>query len=189
LASDTSGSVLINTFINGNTMYNYGWENNFRVSLFERKLDFSVNANLFYTDISAATASSTISNTGFSWNTKGVVSYKFPKSYTLQVNGNYEAPRIIPQGRTLDQYSIDVSLNKEVMKFLNISLIVNDVFNTRRFGTNFESEFIRQDISRRREVRFVRLTVSLRFGEMDASLFRRKNNRRMEGGGGMDVEY
>jgi hypothetical protein len=190
LASDTSGNVLVNTFINGKTQYNYGMENNVRFSFFQKKLDVSINGNFFYTIINAASENNTIQNQGLSWNTKGIASYKLPQNYTIQLNGNYEAPRIIPQGTTLDQYSVDVSLNKEIMKFITVNLMVNDIFNTRRFGTFFESEFLLQDISRRREIRFVRLTVSIRFGEMDVSLFKRKRSNRGDGqGGGMDIEY
>ncbi|MFN3444296.1 MAG: hypothetical protein ACK44D_01030, partial [Bacteroidia bacterium] len=77
------------------------------------------------------------------------------------------------------------------MKTLSFNLVVNDVFNTRRFGTFYESNVMEQNISRRRETRFVRLSVTWRFGEMDASLFRKRNNqKRGDGnGGGMDMEY
>lgn len=187
--NDTS-DVLLNTFINGNSMYNMGWENNFKISFLKRKLDLTINLNGFYTDISANVGNTSIQNSGFSWNTKAIVNYKLPKQYTVQVNGSYEAPRIIPQGKALDQYSIDVSLNKEIMKTLSFNLIVNDIFNTRRFGTYYESDVIQQNISRRRETRFVRLSITWRFGEMDASLFRKRNNQRRDGGGGgMEMEY
>jgi len=188
--NDTS-DVLLNTFINGNTMYNMGWENNFKTNFLKKKLDVTINLNGFFTDISANVGNTTIQNSGFSWNTKVIVSYKLPKQYTLQVNGNYEAPRIIPQGKTLDQYSVDISLNKEIMKTLSFNLVVNDVFNTRRFGTYYESNIMEQNISRRRETRFVRLSVTWRFGEMDASLFRKRSNQKRgdSNGGGMDMEY
>ncbi len=189
LASDTTGSILVNTFINGNMEYNYGWENNFRQSFFQRKMDLSLNANLFYTDISANAGTVTVSNRGFSWRTKAIASYKFPENFALQLNGNYEAPRIIPQGKTLSQYSVDISLNKEIKKHINITLSVNDVFNTRRFGSYFESDYLIQDMSRRRDVRFVRLTVSWRFGETDTSLFKRRQKRDSGEQGGMDMEF
>lgn len=188
LPSDSA--ILVNTFINGNNNYNYGWENNFRWSFFKRKLDLSLNANIFYSTINASVSGASLSNEGFMYNTKGMISYKLPKQYTLQVNGSYESPRIIPQGTTLPVYSMDISLNKEIIKTLNINLVVNDVFNTRRFGSTFESALFDQETSRRRETRFVRLSVTWRFGEMDASLFRRKAQRRSnDGGGGMEIDY
>lgn len=182
-------AILVTTFVNGNNNYNYGWENNFKWSFFKRKLDLTLNANLFYSLIDATVAGVTLTNEGFMYNAKGIVSYKFPKQYTLQINGNYESPRVIPQGTTLPVYSMDLSLNKEIIKTLSFNLTLNDVFNTRRFGSTFESTSFEQETSRRRETRFIRLSVTWRFGEMDASLFRRKTQRRGEGGGGMDMEY
>lgn len=171
-------------------MYNMGWENNVKWSFLKRKLDVTLNLNLFYTDINATIGTTTLSNSGMSWNSKGMMSYKFPKSYTLQVNANYEAPRIIPQGTTVDQYSVDISLSKDIMRMFTFNLLVNDVFNTRRHGTIYESDAMIQTTSGRREARFVRLSLTWRFGEMDVSLFRKRNSKRSsEGGGGMDMEF
>lgn len=189
LNSDTTETILVNTFINGNNMYNMGWENNFKTSLIKRKLDVSVNLNVFYTIIDANVGTTNISNQGMSWNTKGMMSYKLPKSYTVQLNGNYEAPKITPQGKTLNQYSLDFSLNKEIKKRLSVNLLVNDIFNTRRFGTYYESETMQQNISRRRETRFVRLSITWRFGDMETSLFKRRAPKRDSNGGGMDMDY
>lgn len=187
LPSDSS--ILVTTFINGDNNYNYGWENNLRWSFFKRKLDVTLNANIFYSRINATVGGSSLSNEGFMYNTKGIISYKFPKQYTLQVNGNYESPRVVPQGTTLPVYSMDISLSKEIIKTLSFNLVVNDVFNTRRFGSTFESATFEQETSRRRETRFVRLSVTWRFGEMDASLFKRKAQRRGGDGGGMEMDY
>jgi iron complex outermembrane recepter protein len=187
LPSDSS--VLVTTFINGNNSLAYGWDNNVKYSLFNKKLDLTLNAMVFYTTISASANNVQLQNSGISWNAKAIVSYKFPKQYTLQANGGYEAPRIIPQGTTKDVYSIDLSLNKEIVKTLSVNVTLNDVFNTRRFGTYYESESFTQDLSRRRETRFLRVSVSWRFGEMDASIFRKRKASRDNPGGGMEGDF
>jgi iron complex outermembrane receptor protein len=188
LASDSS--VLVSSFINGNTTWAYGWENNIRRSFFDRKMDVSLNATVFYTSISAFSGTQPIENSGISWNTKAIVSYKFPKQFTLQANGGYEAPRIIAQGKTLEVYSMDLSLGKEIIKTLTMNLTLNDVFNTRRFGTVYETDLFSQDLMRRRDIRFLRLSITWRFGEMDASIFRKKKSGgRDSQGGGMDMDY
>lgn len=181
-------SVLVTTFINGNNNYNYGWENNFRWTFFNRKLDFSFNLNGFYSVIDATVGTTTLTNKGFMFNTKAMANYKLPKQFVFQVNGSYESPRVVPQGTTLPVYSMDVSLGKEISKTLSMNLSLNDVFNSRRFGNTFQSATFEQETSRRRDTRFVRLNLTWRFGETDASLFRRKA-RRPDSGGGMDMEY
>lgn len=188
LPSDSS--ILVSTFINGDNSLAYGWENNFRYSMLNKKLDLTLNGTVFYTTISASANNMPLENDGISWNVKAIASYKFPKQYTFQANGSYEAPRIIPQGNTKEVYSIDLSLNKEIIKTLSFTVAFNDIFNTRRFGTYYESDAFTQDLSRRRETRFLRLTVSWRFGEMDASIFRKKKtNRESPGAGSMEGEF
>lgn len=187
LPSDSS--ILVSTFINGNNSIAYGWENNVKQSFLAKKLDVTLNGTVFHTTISANANNTQLQNSGFSWNAKAIASYKFPKQYTFQANGSYEAPRIIPQGTTKEVYSIDLSVNKEIAKTLSFNLTLNDVFNTRRFGTYYESETFTQDLSRRRETRFIRLSVTWRFGEMDASLFRKRKVNRESPGGSMEGDF
>jgi iron complex outermembrane receptor protein len=186
LASDSN--VLVSTFINGDNTWSSGWENNLKLVFFDRKLDLTLNGNIFYTRLSASTGTQVIKNDGLSWNIKAIGSYKLPKQYTVQVNGSYEAPRIIAQGETKPVYSIDLSLAKEIVKTLSVNLTLNDVFNTKRFGTYYETDAFTQDLSRRRETRFLRLTVTWRFGEMDTSLFRKKKANR-DSQQNMEMDY
>lgn len=185
----TDSNILVSSFINGKNAFAYGWENNLKWAFFERKLDMSLNGTIFYTTLSASAGTEVIKNEGFSWNGKAIASYKLPKQFTVQANCSYEAPRIIAQGKTKPVYSIDLSLAKEITKTLSLNLTLNDVFNTRRFGTYYETDAFIQDMSRRRETRFLRLSVTWRFGEMDASLFRKKKTTRDNQGGNMEMDY
>lgn len=185
----TDSNVLVTTFTNGNSNWSYGTEHTLKLSL-TKKMEFTLNANAFYTVISANTGTQALQNEGISWNVKAIVSYKLPKGFNTQVDGQYEAPRIIPQGTTKEVYAIDFSLNKEINKKFTFNFTVNDVFNTRRWGTYFDTPTFTQDLSRRRDVRFVRIGFTWRFGETDVSLFRKKNNQRREpGAGGMEMDY
>ncbi|HLP32844.1 MAG TPA: outer membrane beta-barrel family protein [Bacteroidia bacterium] len=185
----TDSNVLVTTFTNGNSNWSYGTEHTLKLSL-TKKMEFTLNANAFYTVISANTGTQALQNEGISWNVKAIVSYKLPKGFNMQVDGQYEAPRIIPQGTTKEVYAIDFSLNKEINKKFTFNFTVNDVFNTRRWGTYFDTPTFTQDLSRRRDVRFVRIGFTWRFGETDVSLFRKKNNQRREpGAGGMEMDY
>jgi len=175
--SPTDSNVLITTFINGTNATSYGWENTLKLSFFSRKLDLSFNANIFYTTIKASTTTGIIENNGTSWNGKAIASYKLPSHFTLQVNGSYEAPRIIVQGKTKEVYSIDLALNKDVTKKLSFNFTLNDVFNTRRFGSVYTTDYFTQDLTRRRDTRFFKIGLIYRFGEMDASIFKRKAKR------------
>ena len=121
---------------------------------------------------------------GYAWNGKTTISYKFPKNITLQVNGNYESPKILLLGVANEIYSMDVSLNYMYKTKWIFNATLSDVFNTRRMGTHFETPYYEQDLSRRRESRYFRFTVTYLFGKMDASIFKR--GKQMKGMGGQE---
>lgn len=182
----TDSSVLVSTYTNGNNQVSWGTEHTVKFKPIE-PLEITLNGNAFFTDISANTAGQQLANSGWSWNAKIIATYKFPKEYTLQLNSDYEAPRIIPQGRTIPVYSTDLTLSKDYKKVWSFSVAVLDVFNTRRFGNTFVTPFFTQELSRRRDTRFLRLTASVRFGEFDVSLL--KKFRRPSGGGGGEMDF
>lgn len=187
--STTDSNVLITTFINGEGNASYGLENTLKFAFFKRKMDLTLNGNTYYSYINASTPTGNIENSGWSWNAKAMVSYKLPAAFTVQANGSYEAPKIITQGRTLPVYSVDFSVNKDVSKKLSFNFTINDVFNTRRFGSSFETAYFTQDLSRRRDVRFFRVGFTYRFGEWDASLFRKRKPANRDGQSGGDMEF
>lgn len=183
-------NVLINTTINGKNSFRYGIENTVKLTFF-KNLDVTLNANAFYIYIKGLVVENQpeVTAEGYAYNAKGIISYKFPKNITLQVNGNYESPRILLLGYSKPIYSMDVSLNCMIKTKWILNATLSDAFNTRVSGTHYETPYYVQDLSRRRETRYVRFTVSYLFGKMDASIFKRSKQMRgmgQEGGGNQD---
>jgi len=87
-----------------------------------------------------------------------MTTYRFPKNISLQLNGNYEAPKIIPQGTTRPQYYMDATLSYNYKFKWMFNLLLSDCFNTKRMGTHYDTPYYIQDISRRRESRYVRFS-------------------------------
>ena len=181
LASDTT--VLLNTFINGSYSASTGWENIVKIEP-KQGLQFTLSGTLQWTDVALSGTQGGLRNQGSNWNTKAMVSYKVLKDWSLQLNGEYESARIQPQGRSLPQYSLDASISHDFTKKLTGVLSVNDMFYTRRWGNIIDTEQLYQESFRRREMRFVRFTLTWKFGEQNTSLFRRRNNQRQEPGSG-----
>ena len=96
----------------------------------------------------------------------------------FQVIGEYESPTVIPQGRRKEQYSVDFALRKDMFKAKKgtLTFSINDVFNTNRFGTIYDTETFYQDSYRRWNVRSFRLTFTYKFGNSKFS-FKRKSER------------
>ena len=186
LPSDTT--ILLNTFINGDVSSTAGWENVLKVDPMQG-LQITLSGTVQYTNISLNAAQGGARNEGTNWNSKLMVNYRFLKDWTMQLNGEYESPRIQPQGVSLSQYGLDASVSHDFTKKLTGVLSVNDVFFSRRWGNTVDTEFLYQESFRRREMRFVRFTLTWKFGEQNMSLFRRRGQQRTEpgqGGGEMD---
>lgn len=177
--SPSDPDVLVNTTINGDNAVRYGLENTFKLTLF-KNLDWTINANAYYIFIKGTVVQNEpiVKAEGYAWNAKTTLSYKFPKQFTFQVNGNYESPKILLLGVANEIYSMDLSLNKMIGTKWIFNATLSDVFNTRRMGTHFETPYYIQDLSRRRESRYFRFTITYLFGKMDASIFKRGKQMR-----------
>lgn len=88
------------------------------------------------------------------------------------------------QGYVRPTYALDLSVKKEFLKNKNLSvtLSMQDVMRTRINYTHSETSLFIQDTYRRRDWQVLRLQVNWKFGKVDSSLFKRKNNRQSEGG-------
>jgi hypothetical protein len=72
---------------------------------------------------------------------------------------------------------MDVTLNKMIgMKWI-FNLTLSDVFNTKQFGYYINTATYTQEMSRRRETRFLRFTVTYLFGKFDTSIFKKMGKK------------
>jgi iron complex outermembrane receptor protein len=182
----------INTFQNNDYSVSGGWENTLKIYPV-KKLDITLTGNVFYTSITGNVADVRVTNSGWSWLGKAIISYKLPLDFTIQANGTYESPKILPQGKTIPMGYFDLSISKDFMGFITLNLTVSDVLNSRTNGTqyyqaseNSGTTFVpgfTQDSARRRDQRFAKLGVSFRFGKMDASFFKKKKSGNGQQGG------
>jgi len=173
--------ILVSTFVNGDDSWTAGWENTVKLEL-SKAFQFTVGGTLQYVEISAGDGRS--SNSGWQANGKLNLMGRLPKDWSVQLNGELEGKRPIPQGYSIGNWGIDLSSTKEFNKHWSATLMVNDVFFTRKWGTVLDTPTLYQENERRREMRFVRLTLTWKFGEQDASFFRRRQPRAEPGTGG-----
>ncbi len=188
--SPSDSLVLINTSVNADNSFAYGWQNTFRITAV-KNLEIMLDGNVFYTSIRSSVADAVISNSGFSYVTKAVIKYTFPLGIIGQVNGTYESPKVIPQGQTTPMYFFDISVSKD-LGIVSFNLSLNDVLNSKKQGQVFDTPTYYQSSSRRRETRFAKVGITVRFGKMDSSIFKLKAKMKqgglpnMNGGDGLD---
>ncbi|MBN8788641.1 MAG: TonB-dependent receptor [Terrimonas sp.] len=182
-------NAILNTFVNANTTNRYGAEFTLQQK-FGSNFDITPTFNLQYRTTNADIDKVNLSNSGINWQGKLTTNYKIKTDRSkvfnnlgFQLIGEYESPRIIPQGKMMAQYGVDFAMRKEFLKNnrASVTFAVNDVFNTKRWGTIYDTETFYQESYRRWNVRNFRLSLSYKFGKADFSLLHR--NR---GGGGDD---
>ncbi len=173
-------NILVSTFQNGSNSFVYGTDNTLKLTLFS-KLDITLNSNIFYTNITWTGQGQQYTNHGYSSVEKTGISYKFPASFILQVNGSYQAPQILPQGNTREVKYLDITFTKTIMHFMTATLLLSDAFNSKRMGTDYITPDYIQSMSRRRETRYLKFTLAIMFGKMDASLFKRLKQKPQQG--------
>ena len=83
------------------------------------------------------------------------------KTLTVQLSGDYRAPLVVPQGRLLAVYGVDVALRQRLFHDrAALTLRVSDVFNTRRQYTQLAAEGLATDLQTKYETRVGYLGLS-----------------------------
>ncbi|HTB51260.1 MAG TPA: TonB-dependent receptor [Ferruginibacter sp.] len=188
-------SVTIITYGNAKSSYTWGVE-----LISKNKLtdwwDVTTDFNFYDATINASNLPGGIDTSQFSWFAKISNNFKFPKSYSIQLSGTYNAKTIIPQSTgggqgpgTFGQQQpnangyikpfgeVEVAIKKDFLKnnAASLTLAMSDIFRTKTYESFSQSQYYIQDNYRLRDPQVVRLTFSWRFGKVDANLFKRKN--------------
>jgi outer membrane receptor protein involved in Fe transport len=149
----------------------------------------TISANGNYINYTNSDPTTNWNNSGFNWGAKYVLAIDFWKnSATFQLNGNYEASRVTPQGLMKPRTSMDIALDKRFLKkkSLSIGVRLSDVFNSKNFSMELEQTGVRQNVEYKWLTRRLYFSVSYRFGNLDGKAKALKEAR--EGGGGGDAE-
>lgn len=177
-------SAILNTYINAQNSNRYGAELTLQHK-FLPNFDITPSINLQYRSVEAEVEKTVLSNEGFNWSAKLTSNYKLTgvtspvfKNMSFQLTGNYESARVVPQGKEKERYKMDLALRKDLLKGNKgtITFAVDDVFNTHKFGSIYDTDQFYQDSYRRWRVRSYKLTVSYKFGDNKFSFFNRKRN-------------
>ena len=193
-------SVIMTSYINANSSNTYGFELTAKNRI-TRWWDLTSNVNFYQSEVNASNVEGLTNNTMLSWFGKLNNTFKLPKSYSIQLSGNYNSKSLVPNntggggGRggmfggsgfggpsaSANGYlkatgSVDMAIKKEFWKKTgSLTLQMSDMFRTRVAATHSYSKYFVQDNLRLRDPQLVRLTFSWHFGKVDASLFKRKN--------------
>jgi outer membrane receptor protein involved in Fe transport len=177
--SPTDASVLITTFKNMNNETRYGLDNTLKLSL-TKEIDFTPHFNIYNLTI---TNNDLLSVNGWAYDAKASLNYKMPYGFSAQLNGNYESKRVIPQGTQLATAYADFAVKKSFFKgAANATFSINDIFDSRKNVVDYNFPTFTQETMRRRDMRYYQVSVQIPFGKANASLFRKKSDKKPQDG-------
>lgn len=180
--------VIFNTPFNLATDQRIGFEFTLNYSPY-KWLRFNGNFNYFsnktdgkYTYRNAANELKTIdfNNTATTWFTRLTSKVSFPHKIDFQVNGTYNAPQRIAQGKSIGVGSMNLALSKDVLKDKGtIAFNVSDVFNSRKRIMDLSLLNVDSYSEMQWRVRQITLSFTYRFNKQKTE---REKPKREEGG-------
>ncbi|MBN7809372.1 TonB-dependent receptor [Algoriphagus sp. H41] len=157
-------NVAVQTRQNADTQISDGLEliNQFQLG---RNFDATLTGNFFYSQVNGENIEEGFSNENFSWTLSLLGNLLIPDWFSLQFQGNYRGPIVLPQGEILPQWSINLGMRREVLAGRgSVSLNISDIFNTRNFRINTIDPRFVQSRTFQRETRIGTLSFIYRFG-------------------------
>jgi len=214
---NNSADTLMNTYINADHSYTYGleltnsiqatkmWNVMLNVNLFNTKIDASNTAiaatnqkwswNAKMNNDFKLPGGFTFQLNGSYWG-KTVLPNAGGSSTSSGGGGrggggfNF-SPLGSAQGYLGARFNLDAALKKDWKakngNTLSLILAMNDVLRTNYNKSYSETSFIEQYQKRLNNPQVLRVTLSWRFGKLDTNLFKRKNNKDVDGGGDGDM--
>ncbi|KAA9039115.1 TonB-dependent receptor [Ginsengibacter hankyongi] len=177
-------NAILNTYINAESTNRWGMELTLQQK-FNSNFDITPSVSINYRNVKAGISQQNLSNKGWNWSSKLSANYKIETEHpsifnklSFQLTAQYESPRVIPQGKRLEQFDSDFGLRKDLFKNDkgSITFSVNDILNTHRYGVIYNTETFYQESYSRWNVRSFRITFSYKFGDSDFSLFKKSRD-------------
>ncbi|MES2647180.1 MAG: outer membrane beta-barrel family protein [Bacteroidota bacterium] len=187
----------INTYINANSGRSAGFEITSQNQL-AKWWDMNTNLNIYNSKINTDNINGTSQEALWSWFAKMNNNFKLPANFKLQLSGTYQSKTNLPvnqntgfnggppmsggaqsasQGFIKANFGVDAALQKSFLKnnAASFTLSINDIFSSRKTDQYVVSDYYIQNSHRLGDVPMFRLSFAYRFGQMDMSLFKRKN--------------
>ncbi|MDR7129898.1 outer membrane receptor protein involved in Fe transport [Algoriphagus sp. 4150] len=176
----TDDNVAIQSRQNADTRSSTGFELINQIQVFNN-LDATLTGNLFYSKVNAENIEEDFSNENFSWTLNLLANWLIPNWFSVQAQGNYRGPIVLPQGQIEPQYSLNMGIRKDLFNGkATISANVSDIFNTRNFRITTTNPRFDERRVFQRETRVGTLAFTYRFGGFKEK--NGENNSRREGG-------
>lgn len=122
--------------------------------------------NVYYLVVNGNFDNNDFQTQDFTWTNRTSLNFTLKNKKTrVQIASNYEAPRVNPQGRSLSIYYLDAGLSQDIGKNATLGLNVRDIFNTRRWRHEVNTESIYSQTEFQWRPRDIRVVFTYRFNQ------------------------
>lgn len=151
------------TWTNANTQNATGLEVINYVALSDN-FDATLTANVYHTEVSGSGEGGAFSDQSYSWSLSLLANYNLPGWFSTQITSGYQGPQVIPNGMIQPVFSMNIGLRRNVLDGRGtLSFNLTDVFNSRHFSLETESQNFYQLREFNRESRIATISFSYRF--------------------------
>jgi outer membrane receptor protein involved in Fe transport len=131
-------------------------------------IDITGNANIYYNRFKGSPEFNIEERDGINWDANLSTNINLIKNLTAQVRGNYNAPRVQAQGKSIAMFVVDAALRLSMFENKGSLLLnVRDVFNQRRWGGYTQTSQFTRNFESRGALRTGMISFSYRFGSSD----------------------
>ena len=165
LLPDPNGTTLLTTRENLGVSRSSGLELGATTRLKDR-LSVNFSSNVYRSEINASNLGFSARRTAIAWDAKLNLNFDVSKTTLVQLNTNYTAKRLTPQGYRYPTYLANVGLRHNFKdRKMAFVLSVSDIFNSLKERTLVDTPTLRQEITRRRSSRILYAGFIYNFGK------------------------
>ncbi|ACT94406.1 TonB-dependent receptor plug [Dyadobacter fermentans DSM 18053] len=160
--------VSLTRYDNVGREFSYGFETDFSQKLFGDVLKINGSGRVFRSEVVSAIAQIDNRTWSYSGNLNAFIS--LPADFRASAYVNYEGPRAIAQGTRDGVFIANMGIRKDLLeKKATISFNVQDIFLSRNYKSQLNTETYSQSSNWHQTNRLVNVTFQYRFGKISAS--------------------
>ncbi len=126
----------------------------------------NLSGNIFYNQIDASNLGYAQKKSIVSFSANMNTTFTVTKTSMIQLSANYRSARLTPQGKSYPRVVANIGMRQDMLKKkLALTLTVSDIFGSARDKQDFNTIYLNQSSTGRRDVQIFYIGASYRFGK------------------------
>lgn len=127
----------------------------------------NLSGNIFYSQIDASNLGYSQSKSIVSFSANVNTTFTVTKASMIQLSANYRSARLTPQGKVSPRFVANIGMRQDLLKKkLALTLSISDIFASGKDKRVFNTSYLSQTSTGRRDVQIFYIGASYRFGKV-----------------------